>query len=131
MNAALVGFAFVCAVAVCGGQDGGDSPLVFESDAPSQYARIDGVHELRAGPGWLRTPRLFSDFALAFEFRLTSPETEASAFIRTLIAPPRSKDRWGSDSVYRIRLPEHLVHRCAFRARRREGHGEQHERRSL
>jgi TonB family protein len=85
-------------------QDDGDFPFVFERGTQSQYARTDGVHELRAGPGWLRTPRLFSDFTLAFDFRLASPDTEAAVFIRSLTGVPVSGDRWG-DSVYRFHLP--------------------------
>jgi TonB family protein len=41
-----------------------------------------GLVELRGGPGWLRTTRLFSDFKLTLDFRRIEPDTEAAIILR-------------------------------------------------
>jgi hypothetical protein len=71
--------------------------LVAERSARSQLR--DGVLHLRQGGGWVRTRRIFGDFALSAEIRLTSPKTELSMGVRTI----NVDDEWPRRG-YRLRI---------------------------
>lgn len=49
----------------------------------AKYSFEDGVLELRGGGGWLRIPRVVTDFRLAFDFRVVAPDTEAGVVVRS------------------------------------------------
>jgi TonB family protein len=58
------------------------------------------VLEIRGGGGWLRTPRLFLNFRVTFEFKTSTPELDAGVLIRTWTGV----GGW-PEKGYRIRLP--------------------------
>lgn len=72
--------------------------LVAENGANSSYK--DGVFELKSGRGWLRTPRLFLDFEIEFDFRRMTPEADAALLIRTWTG----KNQWPQRGL-RVPLP--------------------------
>jgi TonB family protein len=48
-----------------------------------RYSFRGGVLEIRGGGGWLRTPRLYLNFRLSFEFSTPTPELDTGVLIRT------------------------------------------------
>jgi TonB family protein len=60
----------------------------------------DGILEIRGSGGWLRTPRVFLDFRVAFEFKTTTAESDAGVLVRTWTGA----GQW-PDTGYRVRLP--------------------------
>lgn len=79
------------------------------------YSLKDGDLELRGGGGWLRFPRLYLDFRVAFDYKVAAPDTDAGAVVR--VWPGRGG--W-PDRGYRVRLPTgpHQDVSAAFTGRR-------------
>jgi TonB family protein len=77
-----------------------ESPVSLVPENGPGYSFRDGVLELRAGGGWLRTSRLYLNFRLSFEFRAQTPEVDAGVLIRTWTGV----GGWPGTG-YRLRLP--------------------------
>ena len=95
-----------------------EPPLpLFVAENGSSYSFKEGIVELRGGRTWLRTPKIYLDFWLAFDFRVTAPETDAGVVIRSWT----SIDGWPRRG-YRLRFPTDAVADATslFEARRRE-----------
>jgi hypothetical protein len=60
-----------------------------ENAKEGQFSFRDGVLEMESGRGWLRAPRLYSDFSLSLEFRTQDDRAAADLVLRAL-APERS-----------------------------------------
>ncbi|HEY7189495.1 MAG TPA: family 16 glycoside hydrolase, partial [Vicinamibacterales bacterium] len=57
--------------------------LTFENGPSKQVSLADGVFHLTKGTGWLRIPRILSDFTLSVRFRALTRDTDAGVIIRT------------------------------------------------
>lgn len=77
MNAAITALLLL---SVMSGADQSQDKFVAEG---ARYSFRDGVLELGPGRGWLRTPRVYLDFALAFDFKSATPELDAGVMVRT------------------------------------------------
>lgn len=75
-------------------------PPILYAEKGARYSFRAGVLEIQGGRGWLRTPRLYLDFVLTFEFRTTAPDTDMGVLVRTWTG----RSGW-PDRGYRIRLP--------------------------
>jgi TonB family protein len=73
------------AAAVAAEQSQADSESVVRWVAePGKGATVEnGALQVTPAAGWLRTQRLYSDFVLQFEFRLSTPEAEACVGVRS------------------------------------------------
>ena len=76
------------------------SMFVSENASRDQFQFADGVLDIRGGRGWLRTPRIYSDFRLSLEFRPMTPDAEMAIVLRTLT----SRDEI-FEPAYRITVP--------------------------
>jgi TonB family protein len=96
MRAALMAMALLC-VNEGARQDVWSS---FVGEGEVDFSELSGLAELGSGPGWLRTPAVYLDFRLAFDFRAISPQSDAGVLVRTWV----DGDEWPRRG-YRIRLP--------------------------
>jgi len=71
--------------------------LVYENGAPTQVSHADGVIHLTKGPGWVRVPKLLTDFTLSVRFRALTPATDAGVVVRTW-----ARDRGWPARGYRV-----------------------------
>lgn len=104
MNAVLLAFSLLC-VSTTSYQDADRARFV--SDGANSSFK-DGVFDLREGGGWLRFPRLFTDFRLAFDFRPTTHDTDPGVIVRSWpdwIGSPAKGYRGWPHKGYRFGLP--------------------------
>jgi TonB family protein len=66
-----------------------NSPFYSENAPRDQFSFRDGILEIGSGRGWLRTPRLYSDFRLSLEFRARDDRAAAHLVLRSLISEGR------------------------------------------
>jgi TonB family protein len=78
---------------------------VFQAEDASsgQFSFRDGILEITPGSGWLRTPRIYSDFELSFEFRAIDEGATADVVLRAFVP-----ERRVLSPAYRIALPQLL-----------------------
>lgn len=104
VNEVLLAFSLLC-VSTTSYQDADRARFVSEG-ANSSFK--DGVLDLRGGEGWLRFPRLLTDFRLAFDFRPTTLDTDAGVIVRSWpdwVGLPDKGYRGWPDKGYRFVLP--------------------------
>jgi TonB family protein len=91
--------------------------FVFENGNAGQFSSDNGTFRLRSGPGWLRVPKVFSNFRLTLEFRTVEEKTDAGVAVRTWTG----RGGW-PDEGYRIRLLDSRSNGAAslFEGRRRK-----------
>ncbi len=77
-------------------------PSMFVSEYASreQFKFAEGVLDVRGGAGWLRTPRVYSDFRLSLEYRAMTPDAEMTIVLRART----SRDEI-FEPAYRVRVP--------------------------
>lgn len=95
MNFVITVFALVLLVQPA---DSERARLVAENGANASFK--GDVLDLRSGRGWLRTPRVFLDFRMEFEFKSITPEIDAAVVIRTWTG----KGQWPERGL-RVNLP--------------------------
>jgi hypothetical protein len=71
-----------------------------EVEGNAKYSHRNGVIELRGGRGWLKSPEPYYDFRVTFEFRATTPDSDAGLVLRTWTG----RGEW-PDAGYRFTLP--------------------------
>lgn len=97
MTVALITLSILCArIGVY--QDANRLSLVAEAGVHSSFR--DGVLEIKGGNGWLRTPRLFLNFKVAFDFKVVTPASDAGLMVRAWTGT-----RGWPAKGYRLRLP--------------------------
>ena len=74
-----------------------------ENASTGQFSFRDGVLEMHRGPGWLRTPRWYSDFRLSLDFRSAQQDAGADLVLRGIVSEGRLLE-----PAYRIALPQLL-----------------------
>jgi len=74
--------------------------LVPENTSREQFKFAEGVLDVRGGPGWLRTPRVYSDYQLSLEYRAMTPDAEMTIVLRALTSRNEI-----FEPAYRVRLP--------------------------
>src|SRR5262245_31634408 len=79
------------------------SLFVSENASSGQFSFTGGILEIQPGRGWLRTPRVYSDFSLSFEFRPVTPDAEVGVVMRALVSQGEI-----FEPAYRIALPQLL-----------------------
>lgn len=98
---------FLCLLFVTA-QRPSDSPFYSEDASRDQFSFRDGILEIGSGPGWLRTPGLYSDFRVSLEFRAPNDRAAAHFVLRGLLSRPGVLA-----TAYRIPLPQLLSARPA------------------
>ncbi len=82
-------------------QSSSELGFVFENSRRRHDSFNAGTIQLRSGPGWLRIPKVFSNFQLKLEFRVLDEETDAGLAVRTWTG----RGEW-PDAGYRIRFSD-------------------------
>ena len=77
------------------------SMFVSENASRGQFTLTNGVLEVKGGRGWLRTPRLYSNFQLSLEFRAITADADAALVLRGLASQGEI-----FEPAYRIALPQ-------------------------
>ena len=77
--------------------------FVSENAFRGQFTFTDGVIGLKGGRGWMRTPRLYSNFQLSLEFRAVTADADAALVLRTLVSEGQM-----IEPAYRVALPQLL-----------------------
>ena len=96
MTAALLTLLWLAGVAP---QTPSNSVFQTENAKEGQFSFRDGVLKIESGRGWLRTPRLYSDFSLSLKFRTQDDRAAADLVLRALVP-----QRGAISPAYRIPL---------------------------
>jgi TonB family protein len=79
-----------------------EKPSMFVSEYTSrdQFKFAEGVLDVRGGGGWLRTPRVYTDYRLSLEYRAMTPDAEMTIVLRALTSRNQI-----FEPAYRVKLP--------------------------
>jgi TonB family protein len=98
MSVLLTALLLLWVISGLGAQDRPQPALVGEQRP--RYSFKGGVHELGSSRGWLRIQQVYLNFRLRFDYRATTPATDAGVMVRTWTG----KGAW-PDRGYRFRVP--------------------------